>query len=419
LRGLLIELRSCDDASASGHAALRRDSAAAELLDNAPRWATPPGADAATQLDASRPAGKEFAVKKIIRQRFATIKRAAVVLAALPAVTAASFALHSPAAHLSARATGGTIVRTAVAQTFAPQQSRATSTTSYALGTGPGYQYLTPRLIGETPRGLHVWVLSGSHHRAAIAHYTAATVHTLRTYGLHVYWEGYGRPNQVEGIVTVAESQDGCGSKPGIVGMTWTYLGSIGNGDSYNTHARVALCPTLFSQYGSWALAATVHHELGHAMGLGHTNYVFHGSYQAMNASIHSGVLRYETGDINGLRWLAANNGRVRAEMAPVGRLEHSTWNPDGTINFTGWAFLRYAKSAGVNITLTDNGRVISRSITDILRADVNRLHDPGLHLHGFSLNVPAESGTHNYCVTATSTLNNVTTQLGCTTWNR
>jgi hypothetical protein len=67
---------------------------------------------------------------------------------------------------------------------------------------------------------------------------------------------------------------------------------------------------------------------------------------------------------------------------------------------------------------VVDNGKTVRRAGTSVLRPGVNAVYDPGDRTHGFSINVPARSGTHTYCVTATSAIDSAAkTNLGCTTW--
>jgi hypothetical protein len=288
---------------------------------------------------------------------------------------------------------------------------------AHANGSGPGYVYMTQRLIGETPGGLNVWVEAGSAHRSEIAKYAKASVRALRGFGLDVQWKGYGHPQSGTGVVTLRQSNAGCSGGPNVIGMTWPYWNSLPNGDLYTDHAQIALCPTLFANYDSWVAKATVHHELGHAMGLGHTAYEYDGTYQVMNPVATKGVTTYQAGDAAGLRRLARQATQVRDEIAPIGRFDDSTMSGKD-LTFTGWALLQYGKKVGVTINVTDNGKVVRQAATTVLRHDVNSQYDHGDRTHGFSVSVPAQSGKHTYCVTAVSSLDSVAkSQLGCVTW--
>jgi hypothetical protein len=342
-----------------------------------------------------------------------------LLLAVATGVSAGSTRSTAHPAHLAAH--GSPVVRPAAAKPFAAPDEDASAAAghgSHRRGSGPGYVYLDSHLIGETPKGLDVYVVSNSAHRAIIAKYVGGTVRSLRRLGLDVRWKGFGDPKLTEGVVTVRQGPAGCSGGPNVIGMTWPYWISLPNGDMYTDDARVALCPSLFSGFGKWGPKATIHHELGHAMGLGHMNDTYDGGYQVMNATIRKGVSTYQSGDVNGLRSFARNAQRVRDEIGPLGRFDGSSLTADKVV-FTGWALLQYAKQAGVTIALTDNGNVVRREGTSVLRPDVNAQYDRGDRKHGFSISVPAKSGTHTYCVTAISTVDTVAkSQLGCTTWN-
>ena len=157
-------------------------------------------------------------------------------------------------------------------------------------------------------------------------------------------------------------------------------------------------------------------HELGHAVGLGHITYSYAGSLQMMNPQAHAGVTTYRQGDIDGLRWIAHNSVRVKDEIAPLGALDGAVWNPSNTITVTGWALTQYYLGSAVTVTITDNGRLLSRTSTGVLRADVNKIFDPNSsRRHGYSVNFSWPGGTHKYCVTATSSVDSAAAlSLGC-----
>lgn len=279
-----------------------------------------------------------------------------------------------------------------------------------------GYAFLTPSLVGQTPAGFGVWVDGRAPHHWAIAKNTSATVTTLRALGTHVRYRGYGSPASREGVVRVREGQKGCGSGGGTIGVTYSYWSRLPSGKNYITRADVYLCPKLF-RMASWATTATVGHELGHAMGLGHVDYRYFGSYQLMNSVVRSSVLAYRAGDRRGLVRLARGTATIKPQIGPIGAVDDSSY-AGGDITFTGWALLRYFKADPVSVELTDNGKVVRSGGTPILRADVNRAQDPGARTHGYELSVPWTGGRHDFCVRARSTLRPAATaQLGCVTW--
>lgn len=281
----------------------------------------------------------------------------------------------------------------------------------------PGWVALSPRIIGDTPIGFQVWVDPAAPHHAVIAAEAAGAVATLRSYGLDISWRGYGRPSATaEGNIGISEGSRGCAAGvPNRGANTSPFWKALPNGDLYMTGATTVLCPNLYT-WSLWQWGAILLHELGHAMGLGHVSYSYAGTAQLMNPVTHFGVTSYRQGDIDGLRWLAHNGTRVKAETPPAGLLESSRWNVDNTITLKGWALLQYYLGSSPVITVTDNGRAISRTGTTVLRLDVNKTHDMNSRrLHGFAVTFRWPGGQHTYCVTAASPLNGVSiAKLGC-----
>jgi hypothetical protein len=285
----------------------------------------------------------------------------------------------------------------------------------HLASTSRGYAYLAPSIVAETPAGLRIWVSPRARHHWVMARYASRTATALRHLGLNVRYRGYGSPAGKEGIVRVREGRKGCGSNSSTVGMTWTYWDTLPSGAKYVTRADVYLCPRLF-RLGTWASEATIGHELGHAMGLSHVPYLYRGSYQLMNPIVRPGVLTYRSGDKRGLRRLARGSSSIKAAIPPVGKLASAY--DDGRIDFTGWALLKYQRTAAVTIRLTDNGKVVKTSGTPVLRSDVNRSYDPGSRRHGYALSVPWTGGTHKFCIRASEAAHpSVAAQLGCVTW--
>jgi hypothetical protein len=189
--------------------------------------------------------------------------------------------------------------------------------------------------------------------------------------------------------------------------MTWPHWQALTSGALYMSQADVAACPTLFTRYHGWVTRAAVRHELGHALGLAHTNYRYRRAYQVMNAGLRNPAGTYQAGDRRGLRMLASRTRTLKTLIPPTGRLTGSSWQDDGSIAFTGWATLRFYRGSAVTVRLTDNGVAVTSTATQGSTAD------------RFRLDTPWEGGTHRYCVTAVSTVNQAAVaDLGCVTWH-
>jgi hypothetical protein len=332
-----------------------------------------------------------------------------VVLAA----SAVLFAVGTMSVPGTARPHGGPIVAAARTASVVPIEAadgvEALGTTrpaAHRYSGAPGYTLFTPRVIGDRPSGQNVRVDPRARHRSAVARNAARAVAEQRRQGVRIRWHGYGSPRTASGWINIIESTSGCRRGTRVVGTTWPGFVRLPNGDLYVDHATIALCPSLFSHYGWRVQNGAVRHELGHAVGLAHTNYVYRGHYQVMNAVIHPSSPGYRSGDARGLRRLAANAARVRREVPPVGRFERSAWQPNNTIMLSGWSSLTLFRSDPLTITVTDNGRIVHRTKTNA-------------HSHRFSVYVPWRGGWHKYCVRASSSRSAVAaTNLGCTTWH-
>jgi hypothetical protein len=137
-----------------------------------------------------------------------------------------------------------------------------------------------------------------------------------------------------------------------------------------------------------------------------------------MNPIVRSNVLAYRPGDKRGLARLARQTATIKTAIPPVGALEDSKFDRDNTIHFSGWALLKYLPSDPVTVELIDNGRVLSKAGTTVLRPDVNRAQDPGKRMHGYSLSIPWKGGSHHFCLRALSARHpGASAQLGCVTW--
>lgn len=176
----------------------------------------------------------------------------------------------------------------------------------------PGYSFVVPRLVGEAPGGFRVYVSPSGSDARSVAARTQAAVALLRSYGLPVTYAGYGNPHNRKGIIAIGESARGChGSGATLANTHWWYRRLPGGG-YYMYRSEIPICPPQYARAGDAERNAIIRHEMGHAMGLGHTNYLYASSYQSMNAYAQEGVSSYQTGEATGLQRLAVGTDIVR-----------------------------------------------------------------------------------------------------------
>ena len=184
-----------------------------------------------------------------------------------------------------------------------------------AAATTSGYTLANAQIIGESPTGFKVYVSPSSHDHATIAWYSSRIAGQLHNYGLPVRYAGYGNPAKVRGIITVSEGSRGCsGSSTTLANTYWHYAAMPGG--YYMYRSDIVICAARYAHLSVAQRAAVLRHEFGHTMGLGHTNYSYRGTYQMMNAYLHSSVRTYEAGDIAGLKRLAAGTAIVRSRVS-------------------------------------------------------------------------------------------------------
>src|SRR6266700_1648576 len=179
----------------------------------------------------------------------------------------------------------------------------------------PGYTLSNTGIIGEAPNGFKVWVAPTGTHHISIARYSSGISTQLHRYGLPVKFAGYGNPVKTRGIITVSEGSRGCSGSTTTLANTYWYYAAMPGG-YYMYRSDIVICAARYAHLSGAQRAAVLRHEFGHTMGLGHTNYSYRGTYQMMNAYLHSSVRTYEAGDVAGLKRLAAGTAIVRSRVS-------------------------------------------------------------------------------------------------------
>jgi hypothetical protein len=181
---------------------------------------------------------------------------------------------------------------------------------------GPGYTLSNSRIVGEAPGGFKVYVSPLGSNHASLAVNSSRTAYQLGRYGLQMKYVGYGTPAKVRGIITVTEGSKGCSGSTTTLANTVWYYASLPLGGYYMYRSDIVVCPSRYARLTASQRLAVIRHEMGHAIGLGHTNYSYAGSYQIMNAYLHSGVSDYKAGDVAGIRRMVSGSAKVRSQIS-------------------------------------------------------------------------------------------------------
>lgn len=178
----------------------------------------------------------------------------------------------------------------------------------------PGYHLEAP-VIGFVPTGFDVWVDHAAPHHVALASDAKRAVTALAGLGIPMRWRGYGKPAVKTGRIVITEKRSACVVGTSVAATTYWSALRLPSGRAYLTQSRIVACPTVFARQSGRARQAIVFHEMGHTVGLGHTNYRYDGRRQIMNATCDGSVDTYQRGDIAGLRRIVANEAIIRQAL--------------------------------------------------------------------------------------------------------
>jgi len=279
--------------------------------------------------------------------------------------------------------------------------------------SGTGYAFEYSPYAGLTPAGLHLYVDRAMSHSGTIAHMASTIAAQLAGFGLPVSYAGYGTPARGDGTLTVTANSAGCSAAGGdTLGTTRPYGRYLPDRSIYIYAAEVTLCPSAKLGTGT-LLLATLRHEIGHAVGLAHVTGTYAGQLQLMYPQARTGLVNYRSGDVAGLRKVAALSRAVVGKLPPSG-VYQARFSGSGQATFTGVALDAYTPGNEASVTVTDNG-------TPVASGAANGPDPAGLTTfgiagdHGFTLTAPWTYG-HQYCVIATAAASGAKISLGCVT---
>jgi hypothetical protein len=322
------------------------------------------------------------------------------------------------------------MVRRLVAAGCAAALVGTSAAAAAAVPAGPGqaagfYTFsATGELHGTAPvadrsGGFDVWVQSGTPHAAQLADAIRYAVFQLTRSGISVRYRGVGHPPAGPGVIAVTEAAST--TSAACLRRTSADSGAVTEAVAYPSFEDVGLatridagevtfCPPVWARDQNYLVAVALH-EMGHAVGLGHFADRYQGAVQVMNPIVPD-LQTYQAGDVNGLRYLAAETATLRAESVVTGAVDSWTVTRAG-LAVTGWAIVgRTNQFAYVDVTR--DGERVYRITTNAPRPDITARYHAGWPSPGFSgSEVSMADGAHEYCVIASASSSAPVT-LGC-----
>lgn len=179
---------------------------------------------------------------------------------------------------------------------------------SAQASTGPGYNLYYPNLQGS-PYVQHVTLDATADNAHGLDTILRTIVGQLHSYGEAIQYDGFSTTAPLNGHIQVrAYNAQACiNGGPGYLAYTPVTFGVNQQTSAlYIWHSSLVVCPQAYRTLSAAAMSGVLRHEMGHTQGLAHLDTTYGGTYQMMRSALNGST--YQTGDINGLRTLAARS---------------------------------------------------------------------------------------------------------------